>query len=81
MKILPKINLKLNWKKINRVFNFVINEEQNVPEEVAEYLLKVYGVEKFETLQAIILKQPEIQTVDSIPIVKNSKNGLDELIN
>ena len=75
MKILSKIDLKLNWKKANKVFAFLKNQEYDVPPDVADYLCSRYNGQ-FETLsiQNFTKREP------IIPIVNSEENGLTELI-
>ena len=78
MKVLSKINLKLNWKKSKILYSFSAGQDYDVPQDVAEYLVKVYK-DKFETLQILLSQSPIIATIPNatIPI----ENGLNELIN
>jgi hypothetical protein len=79
MLLKSKVKMSLNWKKANKVYNFFENQTSEVPEEVAEYLLKNYNGKFEPIINLIVQKQVENdQQKTNIPIVK-TENGLNEL--
>ena len=80
MEIKSKINLSLVWKKTNIAYKFLKNNNYNVPEDVANYLISSYK-DGFETLKMKIVQAPIVSSVSSQKIeLETEQNGLYELI-
>lgn len=80
MEIKSKINLSLVWKKTNIAYKFLKNNNYNVPEDVANYLISSYK-DGFETLKMKIVQAPIVSSVSNQKIeLEAEQNGLYELI-
>lgn len=80
-KLLSKIKLNLNWKKANKMYYFNPNQQYELPNDVADYLVGQYG-NRFQVINPvassllIIKKEKPIETPKLIKKIRKDKNKL-----